>query len=119
MSSEAQIAANRRNALLSTGPKTREGTEASSLDARTCGLSATKVFQKLTRYEAHLHKMLRRDLLDFLNLQRLRHESEDSQSADSKTQPPTLVTQVLISDTPASISNPHSAIPNPQSSIVN
>ncbi len=42
--SEAQVAANRRNAALSTGPKTVEGKEASRANAYKHGLTATKVF---------------------------------------------------------------------------
>lgn len=41
--SEKQIEANRRNALHSTGPRTREGKEASRLNALTHGIRATQV----------------------------------------------------------------------------
>jgi hypothetical protein len=46
MSTEAQIAANRRNALLSTGPRTEEGKAASRLNARKHGIFAAALTEK-------------------------------------------------------------------------
>jgi hypothetical protein len=42
--SASQIEANRANAQLSTGPRTEEGKEASSANAITTGLTATRIF---------------------------------------------------------------------------
>jgi hypothetical protein len=43
MASEAQMAANRRNALLSTGPKTAAGKEISRVNALRHGLAARQL----------------------------------------------------------------------------
>lgn len=52
MATAAQIAANRRNALMSTGPKTQKGKQASSSNARRHGLhSALQSQDILVAYE--------------------------------------------------------------------
>ena len=62
MTSEKQIAANRRNAMKSTGPKTREGKAASTSNSLKHGLSAQRIvvsgedpdeFERLIRQLEH------------------------------------------------------------------
>jgi hypothetical protein len=61
MASEAQISANRRNAVQSTGPKTAEGKAAASRNAQRHGLSAEQVvlFDEQARDFALLRDELR------------------------------------------------------------
>jgi len=55
MASEKQIAANRRNALLSRGPRTEAGKKASSMNALRHGLTARANDQSGSRIESSLH----------------------------------------------------------------
>ncbi len=61
MASEAQISANRRNAVQSTGPKTAEGKAAASRNALRHGLSAQPVvlFDEQARDFTQFHDGLR------------------------------------------------------------
>jgi hypothetical protein len=57
MSSEAQLAANRQNSQLSTGPKTEAGKAKSSLNAVKTGLTGRTVLlpsDDAAAYEAHV-----------------------------------------------------------------
>jgi len=189
MSSEAQISANRRIALLSTGPKTAHGKQMSAMNALVFGLSARRLLlpsenpalyekfsmelyrqlapegpleillaeriistawrlrravnaekdifsrlgtyrageeshyggegwamledgrrgcgavEKLTRYESNLHNMLLRDLHEFLDLKRLRFQSEGSAST-SITETTTLDVEAKVVIEEASPSAP-------------
>jgi hypothetical protein len=51
MATPSQIAANRRNALLSTGPRTSEGKRISSGNAMTFGLFANNIRERLSDEE--------------------------------------------------------------------
>jgi hypothetical protein len=87
MISHAQLEANRRNATLSTGPKTPEGKAASAVNSTTHGLSTTRIsprdpnsaerLQSLTQSFTQDHRPFDstdRELIDMMASSRLRME---------------------------------------------
>jgi hypothetical protein len=60
MATAKQIAANRRNALLSTGPRTPEGKRISSGNALTFGLFANNIRERLSNEEREAYDEIHR-----------------------------------------------------------
>jgi len=67
-----QIAANKANALKSTGPNTPEGRAVSKMNAFKHGIFSKEVLERILRYETTLQRQLYRAMSQLERLQRMR-----------------------------------------------